>query len=179
MENNYNSIKVTELRDHIRQCTFEAVNHFRQVRQFDEEYTLKLKSWALTIFLASAAYSIQKRDEIGNVFYFLPLIPVLLFGFLYAYKMYSIERYLQHGKFKYIEAAINNLYDYSYEELKEIAQKIYFLELNWQDKGKSKPKRFLFEKIPFIFKIIFINPSNLIFFGGIILSWLVIIFIIK
>lgn len=178
MEKNMSPITETELRDHIRQCTFELVNRFSQARKFDDEYAIKIKSWTLTIFLASAAYSIKEEESLGNVFYFLPLIPVFLFSFLYAYKMFLIERYLQHDKFIYIETVINRLYEYSFEELKDIARKIYFLELHWPDKGKFKPKRFLFEKTPHIFKIIFINPSNLIFFGGMIITWIFIILIV-
>jgi hypothetical protein len=172
MENKSNDLE--DLRNHIRTSIYEIRQEFSRNQNSHNEYAFKLKSWGLTLFIASLAFCVQEEGNIGNLYYFLPFIPVFFFWFLYAYQFYNIERYKKTvGKRKLTEA-LANLYNYDYDKLKDILKDIY-VKKDWPDKGRFRPKRFIKEKIPKILYFAIINASNLLFFGSMVLIWAIFI----
>ena len=78
--NNKNAFEESkELRDHLRICINENLNRFFQTQRLNNEFAIKLKSWGLTLFIASVAFCLTERDKLGDVFYFLPLVSIFLF----------------------------------------------------------------------------------------------------
>lgn len=172
MENNSNDLE--NLRNHIRNSVYEITEQLSRSQNFRNEYALRIKSWGLTLFVASLAFCVKEENNIGMLYYFLPLIPVFFFWFLYAYHNYNIERYRNLAKERKLGEILSNLYSYDYEKLKNMLREIYDIK-EWTDKGKFRPKRFIKEKIPKVLNLAILNASNLIFFGLMAVIWAIFI----
>ncbi len=175
MEKNIEYEKIQELRNHIRISTFNVINRNINAQKYDVEYSHKLKSWAISLFLLSVGFCLKEKQNLGNSYYLIPLIPVILFWLLHSYKLYMIEEQQRKERINKLKSYINNLYKYSHNELINISQNIYSKNNIQGQKKKFDLKRFWKEKIPGIIKNTIFNLQNMLFFGGMIISWIIII----
>ncbi len=85
------------------------------------EYKIKIKTWCITLYVAAVGFCLtpKLKTDYSKVYDFLPLIPVIFFWFLNAYKDYFSKQYQKNKRHDRINRIFNNLYDFSFEELKQ------------------------------------------------------------
>ncbi len=167
--------KIQDLRDHIRICSLDIINRSQIIQNKKNDYSIRLKAWSISLFIITAGFCVKEKSSLDFIYYFLPFIPVFLFWFLHSYNEFSIERYRNLAKLNKVKEILGKLYNYSYEDLKKFAESDLYPIFKWKDKGKIKLTRFFVEKIPGIFKKSITSLPGLFFFGGMTITWIIII----
>ncbi len=167
--------RTKELREHIRICLLELLNRSLTRSINERDYTTRLKSWSISLFILTVGFCLEKKCSLGVLYYILPFIPVCWFWFLNSYAIFTINRSIDTSKNYEIEKNISELYKLSYDELEKLAETIWSSKKPWPLKGKTNFQRFRKEKIPEIFKISLQQLPELFFFGGMATVWLLII----
>lgn len=180
MENPKNA-ELESLRQHITKYLLDAGSCYRDNMMQHGQNIIKIKSWCVTLYVAAIGFcfTTKMKADHSQIYDFLPLIPVIFFWFLNAYKDYFSEMYQRNQRHKKIEEIFSNLYDYSFEDLKEKYREIINFPFDWPSNGKFNFCRGLKKTLWDIPKIMFFRYVNLVFFGFMFLSWLLIFIIIK
>lgn len=173
MESNENEIK--ELRQHLSQILRDKIQHFWELESSNQRYIVQIKSWCITLFMVSTGFCLSQKEKLDDfIFIGLPLIPVVVFWFYNSYKEYDQERRTKKGKYQEAEKILNDLYNFSYDDLKNLTTNpILSWGVKWADKGKTNWKRFFKKKLPGTLKK-FRGLENLLFFSSMFLFWVLI-----
>ena len=164
---------ISELRNHITRCLLDKLNHHRSVDSTYHRFLVQIKSWCLTLFMVSAGFCIS-RKKLDEIFYYLPLLPVVLFWLYHAYKQYLRDFYVNNEFLNNIDKFLSNLYTYSYNDLLERSDVLLTYKVSWENKGRNNLHRLISKKIPGILKKGY-SLENLMFFFPMLLFWVIVI----
>ena len=161
-----------ELRLHLSQIVRDKINHIHHAQTLQHSYLMKIKSWCLTLFMIAVGFSLKSQDVLNGYTYFLlPVIPVLLFWTLHSYMEYFKSIYPERYHLQLLQKHLISLLSYSNRELEQLVEDHERLfQGTWEKKGQNNLKRFITKKTPGILKSS-IGLINLLFFGGMIFSW--------
>jgi len=176
---NSNNKEIKEIREHLRICLLDTLNNLRQGIRSADEHKKKYQSYAITLFIATAGFVLSRKSP-DLIFYFLPYIPIIIFGFLHAYQEFMVEREgTRRGYIKDIEDKLRKLYTSKYDVLIKLVEEGIF-PTEFYKRGQRKIlsiPRFFKEKVPGMMRVA-ISVPYLALYGGLPLIWTVIILII-
>lgn len=175
------NIELENLRQHVTKYLLDVGNGYRDNMMQHGQNIIRLKSWCITLYVAAIGFCLttKLKADYSKIYDFLPLIPVLFFWFLNAYKDYFSEMYQKNQLHEKIKEIFSSLYDYSFEDLTEKYKEIINSPFDWPDKGKPNLWRGFKKTFWYVPKRMFFNYENLVFYGFMFLSWFLIFLIIK
>jgi hypothetical protein len=179
MEDKKNA-ELESLRQHVTKYFLDEINNYRNTMSQHEEYKIKIKTWCITLFVAAIGFCLTSKatKDYSKIYDFLPLILVIFFWFLNSFKDYFSEKFKKHERHDKVKQIFSDLYDYSLEDLRREYKEIINYPFDWPNKGKFKFCRGLKKTFWDIPKIMFFSYENLVFYGFMFLSWLLIFIII-
>lgn len=166
---------IEQLRQFVIQLLILRKKDIQDASGYTDEYSLKLKSWSIVVYMAAIGFCLSDKNNLGIIYYFLPILPVLIMWLLHAYIANRISKYMNHGDWGKINSYLKNIFKYSYKELEEVCSDVFNLQFNWLQKGEFHPSRFLKEKLPGMCRA-FVSAENIMFYGVMILIWIALIY---
>jgi len=94
MSKNNDANNIQDLLNHIRICALDIVNRSKISRNNLNDYSIRHKSWSISLFIITAGFCVKEKCSIDFIYYFLPFIPIFLFWFLHFYNVFTNERYI-------------------------------------------------------------------------------------
>ena len=174
MKEKNNNQEIERLREHITKCLIDKVSNFRFSINQSIQYQITLKTWCVTLFMASVGFCLTASSNTNYrpIFNLLPFFPILLFWFYHSYRDYITELRQSDEHLKEISKLLSEFYEFSYEELIKISKDLIPKKFEpWTQMGKTKPCRGLKKIFIYTPKKMFLHFENLIFFGTIFIFW--------
>lgn len=99
MEDKKNA-ELESLRQHVTKYLLDEINNYRNTMSQHEEYKIKIKTWCISLYVAAVGFCLtsKAKTEYSQIYDFLPLIPLIFFWFLNAYRDYFSEKFKKHKR---------------------------------------------------------------------------------
>jgi hypothetical protein len=169
-------LELRELRNHIRTCLIERINQIITLGSRRSRYYIQLKTWCITLFIATVGFALQIKDYQNLILVFSGVL-VFMFWFNHAYKEYLSKQNNEKEIIINFNIVLSKLYEYSYPELIKIENKYLRMGIAKKTENEYKFIGTRLRKKKEVLKIMFIQLENLAFFGVMVILWLIIIII--
>ena len=132
MSKNNDANNIQDLLNHIRICALDIVNRSKISRNNLNDYSIRLKSWSISLFIITAGFCVKEKCSIEFIYYFLPFIPIILFRFTHSYDVYTLERYINSLHLKKFDEILNERERIKQETLKRRRMKnLNYMKWKW------------------------------------------------